>query len=257
MGGPLRVALFVEGANFTDLRGREELSSLWRTLCKKCDVVVPCAVVGFSKSQLRKMERNSTIVESGPPPLHFLVAQHYDLEPFDRAIIAFDAFPENQEVVPKGCQHEEIDFVLRHFADASGFLPPQIIEAAAQLRRHYGTPAERREARSTGALELLYMRPNFEALLVCDEPTVKRALLGHGEKAPSKWPAFNTHDRNPDQRSLPAAVDCASRAVRAKVRGKFSENKHGWAEYIVRHATAQSRMMNHPIAQRLRSIGAG
>lgn len=246
----LRLALFAEGATYSDIRGREELSALWRRLCELCGAVAPVQVVGFSKSQLRKMEHRPEIRDSGTQALDLLVAQHHELIPFDRAIIAFDAFPENQEVVPKGCQHEEIDFVLRHFA-ASGRLPSALRQAAQQLRAHYATAAAKRTKRVPGALEILYMRPNFEGLLVSDEPTVKRALVGYGARTPPEWPTFDLANRNPDQSILQKAIECASPNARRTVRGKFKENKHGWGEYILRHAQAESKLLRHPTAARL------
>lgn len=245
-----RLALFVEGSLYSNLRGREELSALWATLCRVCGVAGPELVVGFSKGQLRKMDPRADVVDSGIQALDLLVAQHHDLEPFDRAVIAFDAFPTNQQVIPKGCQHKEIDFLLSHF-EASARLPAMLRDAAKALRQHYATPLARRLHRAPGALEVLYMWPSFEGLLVSDEPTAKRALVGQGLATPSQWPKFDASGLRPDQSTLPRAVECANKEARTKVRGPFSSNKHGWAEYIVRHAQPGCRMLSHPIAIRL------
>lgn len=249
----LRLALFVEGPPHFDLSGRVHLKNLWNRLCGLSGVTGSLQVVGFSKSQLRKMAHRPEIRDSGTQPLDRLVAQHYDREVFDRAIVAFDALPDNQEVVPKGCRHNEIDFVLEHF-EASPQLPHQIRAAATRLRAHYATDPSRRTMRDPGPLEILYMWPNFEGLLVSDEPTVKRALIGHNRPTPTKWPTFTATIRNPDQSVLPQAVACASKAARDIVRGTFKINKRGWAEYIIRYAQPNSRILKHPITRRLASV---
>lgn len=249
----LRLALFVEGPPHFDLSGRIHLEKLWNRLCVLSRVTSPLQVIGFSKAQLRKMAHRPEIKDSGTQPLDRLVAQHYDRQMFDRAIIAFDALPDNQEVVPKGCRHEEIDFVLRHF-EVSPQLPKYIRAAATRLRAHYATDPAQRKVRDPGPLEILYMWPNFEGLLVCDEPTVKRALVGHNQPIPSKWPTFTPMIRNPDQSVLPQAVECASKAARNMVRGTFKTNKHAWAEYIIRHVRPNSRILGHPITLRLATI---
>ncbi len=253
-GQETRLALFVEGAPFSDMRGREALSELWKTLCAKCRAAEPAQVVGFSKGQLRKMQPNAQVLDSGIQALDLLVAQHYDRAPFDRVIIAFDALPANQEVVPTGCQHKEVDFVLRYF-EQSEVLPPMLRDAATALRRHYATPRAERVARAPLALEILYMEPNFEGLLVSDEPTAKLALVGSGKPTPKERPKFDTSSRNPDRSILPKAVECAAKEARDKVRGPFPSNKHGWAEYIIRHAKPGCRLLSHPIGSRLGVIG--
>jgi hypothetical protein len=253
----LRIALFVEGPPYSDFTGRIHLENLWTRLGGLCGIPSSTTihVIGFSKGQLRKMEAVPEIRDAGTQALDLLVAQHYEKENFDRVIVAFDALPENQDVVPKGCMRKEIDFVLRHF-EGSSHLPTHVRNAASDLRQYYSLDVGARTGRQPGALEILYMWPNFEGLLVTDEATVKRALVGHGNPTPPKWPTFDTRAQNPDQSIMPKAVECASKAARDIVRGSFKTNKHGWAEFILRYVRENSKMLQHQTATRLAVIAS-
>ena len=248
------IAIFAEGPTYDD-PSLNAFQTLWKTICTLLGVAREVRVIGFSKNHLVKMQDALEVQIAGAQPLHLLVAQHYSRTPFDRALIAFDASPPNQEVLPKGCMREEVDFVLRHFAQCSE-LPSSIRSAAAGLRVHYSTPADKRPAsRAPGALEVVYMTPKFEALLACDENTLRRALLGYGVKSPKDWPSF-AGNRDPDTQILTEAVACAAKAARETVRGTFKTNKHAWAEYILRSASANSRLFHHEIAVRVKRVAA-
>jgi hypothetical protein len=211
-------------------------------------------VFGFSKNHLVKMADPTEVQMAATPPLHLLVALQHRLTPFDRAIIAFDARPPNQ-LVPGDCMHDEVDFVLRYFVDCVQ-LPRPFRDAAAALRGHYARPLEQRpQPRAPLAIEILYMRPKFEALLACDEDTVHRALVGDGVRRPPEWPSF-APNRDPDTQILTEAVACASPAARRKVRGSFKTSKHEWAELILRSARSTSALLQHTIARRLQVIAA-
>jgi hypothetical protein len=269
-----RLGLFVEGANFEDMRGRDALTRLWCTLCERCGARAPAVVVGFSKRQLVAMSYGDEMLRSsaGLQPLHLLIAQHCDRSDLDRVIVAFDALPANLRRTPLGdaasqrgvpisaspnieCMREEVDFVLHHFGRCDQ-LPESIRAAARRLYAHYSDRTAARRARSYGPLEVIHMSPNFEAVLVCDEGTVKRALLGRDARSPKEWPSFARSTRNPEQHILPAAVECASPELRRRVRDKFENNKHAWAEVIVTHASKGSRMLKHPTVAPLAALAS-
>jgi hypothetical protein len=249
------LALFVEGAAAAGTPDHDNLSKLWTTLCKICRIAQAPRVVGFSKNHLAKMADPPDVQMAGQQPLHLLVAQHYDREPFRRAIVAFDALPANQAVVPANGMRGEVNFVLQCFEGCEK-LPEAIRKAARSLLHWYEIPCAQRSVRAPGALEIIYMNPSFEALLVSDEASVRRALVGEGERLPSEWPTFNQNERHPEQHILPQCVDCARREARVIVRGSFKTNKHAWAEYILRHVRHDSDLLNHEIAARLAVIAA-
>jgi hypothetical protein len=85
----------------------------------------------------------------------------------------------------------------------------------------------------------------FEALLVHDEPTVRRAL-GVESRAPKNWPSFKTTERALDKAVLDPAVKSAARGP-----ASYSGAKARWGHAIVKVATSDARLWSHPLAQRL------
>lgn len=246
------LVLFAEGANGLNGRHGDPLVHLWTRLTKLCGGTAPSAVIGFSKHQILKLKEPVEVRRVAPQALDLLVAGRYDLQNFDRAIVAFDAFPKNQEVLEKDCMHDEIDFVLRHFATCPQ-LAPKFRQAADTLRARYAVPEAQRQPyqRSPSCLEIIYMQPTFEGIFACDEDTVKRALLGPTARRPNGWPDFDATDPRPAESLLPRAVECAREEARRIVRGSFKTNKHAWAEFILREASASCEMLKHDIATRL------
>jgi hypothetical protein len=96
-------------------------------------------------------------------------------------------------------------------------------------------------------VEVLYMNTSFESLLASDERALMR-VLGHTTR-PQAWPRFS-NEKDPVA-LLEAAVATADENVRRRIRGGFRENRHGWADYILREAPKTSGLWRHEIFERL------
>lgn len=246
-----RFGLFVEGAHYTSGRGWDALVALWAELAL-CHGVQPdrVDVHGFHKGQIVMMAENPGFHFSGTQPLDVQIARAHKARPFDILIVAFDAMPANQELIEPGCLSEIVFLVER--MHIRGHLPAQFLGDAGRLLRHYAAvPRPPRTRSYAPRLDVVFMEPEFEALVVCDEQGVRAAL-----DVPARtrdWPKFNIPGQRPKE-VLSAAVEFASSALRGRIRGDVKSNRHAWALQIVRTAGRRPRMMAHPIMTRLAAL---
>jgi len=251
------VGLFVEGVNTLTSRSRDDLAELWRHQCSRLGRTSDVAVYGFSKHQLVLMDPGQKLPNKTKIPLDVFIKQKFDEEPFDVLIIAFDAEPENQAIttVPEGqapCLRLEKDFVLTRLADSS-FVPERFRRASRQLLAHY----ERQRATPRppsvppiGAVELVYMAPMFEDLILHDRIAL-RDVFGLS-KTPKSWPELEGQ-RRPDF-VLKKIVDAHRRTGPKHLRVTFDAAKHAWALEVLRKARENSPIWTHPIAERVRKV---
>jgi hypothetical protein len=193
-----RVALFVEGTGTLTPRGRNDLLELWRYQCSRVSAFPPdqLDVYGFNKQQIVIMDpAHAAMPGAGKIPLDVAIEQRFRAKPFQALIVAFDAYPANQaiELVPGEpcpCLRVEKDFVLQRFA-ASSILPARFRASASSLLTHYQANRSRSRAPTRpplGDVELIYMEPMFEALLLQDKQALHR-VFGL-KKTPKAWPAL-------------------------------------------------------------------
>lgn len=253
-----RVALFVEGVNRETPRGRDDLQELWRFLCANISSFPSnrIDVYGFTKQQIVIMDpARAAMPGVAKTPLDVFIALTFKKRAFDRLVIAFDAHPANQEIpLVEGqaspCLRVEKDFVLSRLAASQGF-PEPFRTAAARLLAHYSgnRAASRRSARPPiGDVELVYMDPMFEAMLLQDV-TPLRATFGL-KKAPKDWPALPYADDHPDF-ALRKLVNKHRFAGPEYLRLSYDAAKHAWAQEILRNAGKTSAIWEHAIVQRL------
>jgi hypothetical protein len=147
----------------------------------------------------------------------------------------------------------EKDFVLSHLA-ASRVLPETFRAAAEQLLDHY---AENRAiprvcARPPlGEVELVYMNPTFEAMLLQDVKALRAVFKL--KKAPADWPTLPYTDDRPDL-ALPMIVNKHRLAGPEYLRLPYKAAKHAWAQEILRNAVETSAIWEHAIVQRLTKV---
>lgn len=270
-GKARRWGLFVEGAHWLVPQRRDELVELWHELVQACSKLSKdlVSVHGFNKGQLvamgeprdpltRSLARTSTEI-----PLDVMIATAYDQQPFEVLIVAFDAHPANECLQPtasgalragraqRPCQREELHFVLRHLAE-SEVLPAPFRQDAASLLAHYqGAPASSRATGRPprGSLDLLYMDPEFEALVTSDDSAILATLSL--KSRPKGWPQFPPK-RKKHKDTLEKA--CRMGTPPRHLRGAFRESPHAWALEILRNASERSRLWQHVIAARLRLL---
>jgi hypothetical protein len=250
---PRNIALFVEGSDYTDLRGRKPLTELWTELCSRLAVAPPALhIFGITKAQIVAL--NETQKTPGSREALDIFIERMDQKyAFDVVIVAFDSVPRNQHI-PHGCMRSEVNFVLDHFIRRRR-LSDQWIESARSLLDYYANHP--RLPRGPGRpprvnLDILYMDPMFEALLVADETSVLRAV--GRERRPKDWPKFDFTNQRPDSNVLAHAVKFATPDVRRIIRGDMKSHKHDWALQIVRGADASANIFQHPIARRLHTL---
>ena len=167
---------------------------------------------------------------------------------FDVRIVAFDALPENNELRDeKGCL-AEMRWMFERFV-ARGVLPAPLIEDTKLLLEHYAKdPRPPRVRNHHPRVDAVFMEPEFEALVVCDEALVKQAFE---VKDPEDWPNFRTEK---PKAVLEGAVKSAGLRVRRRVRGDVKSNRHAWALEIVRKAPGSRRFQRHNIVRRLSAV---
>lgn len=256
------VGLFVEGSRGTDPL-RDDFEGLWKLLCKHCGYTdLEIEIVGISKGniiELRDLEpretatvlvKGATQASGGRESLDAAIQRLHTKTPLDRVIIAFDRWPSNQHIPAADrdlpCpMRPEVAFVLDKLAKSSK-LDARFKHAAGKLLERYGsrdslTPRDG----AMGPVEVLFMDPMFEALLVHDEPAVRRAL-GVTDRAPKNWPSFKTTERALDKTVLEPAVKSAIRG-----HASYSAAKSRWGHAIVKAAATDARLWSHPLAQRL------
>ena len=251
-------ALFVEGANVLTPRGRNDLQELWRFQCQIVSVFPPdhLDVYGFTKQQIVIMDPlHAALPGAGKIPLDVFIEREFKKKPFDILVIAFDAHPKNQAIpLVEGqtfpCLRVEKDFVLTHLA-ASKVLPQRFRNAARRLLNHYGMnrAAPRASVRPPlGEVELVYMEPTFEGLLLQDTAAL-RGVFGL-QKTPKDWPALPYTEDRPDF-ALRKIVNAYHRRGPKYLRLTYDSAKHAWAQEILRNAAPTSPIWAHAIVQRL------
>jgi len=255
------MALFVEGANKQTPRGRDDLQELWRFLCGNISVFPTdrIDVYGFTKQQIVIMDpARAGMPGAAKIPLDVFIERAFQKQAFDRLVIAFDAYPANQAIpLVDGqafpCLRVEKDFVLSRLAE-SRVLPEPFRDAAAQLLAHYvaNRAAPRAGVRPPfGEVELVYMGPIFEAMLLQDV-TALRTVFGL-KKAPASWPALPYAGDRPDF-ALRKIVNAHHRKGPEYLRLSYDAAKHAWAQEILRNAPETSAIWEHAIAQRLTKV---
>jgi hypothetical protein len=257
-----RFGLFVEGAHDPLPRERDDLRELWYSLCDKNGIDPGRVDVhGFSKAQIVAMASPAARTAQGEVryssrrPLDAAIAVEYDLSRFDVLMVAFDAHPPNQELLSSGCMRREIDFVLERFAESS-VLPDQFRAEARRLRVHYGqNPRHPRGPGRPprGPVEILYMDPKFEALILTDV-AAWRDVFGLG-RTPKDWPSLPPRHTQLEG-CLERIVSLGRSHGKAPrhVHGDAKSAKHAWAAEVVRRAKTNSPMWKHSIAIRLGEI---
>jgi hypothetical protein len=251
-----KFGVFAEGAPPTaaDLSTFE---TLWFELSESCggdrDSI---RVYGFNKGQIRALKGapGSPPKGEGVEPLDVLISRMHERHGFENAIIAFDRWPRNEAIPSEPyCLRTEVNFILEAFKRRA-ILPAGFLDAATALLERYRDFRKTPRAASRpplGPLEFLFMDPTFEGLLVHDESAVLHAL---GLKIrPKDWPKFKTHSRKPEKEILPPAIAAAARQRQVSLRA-FHHDKHGWALKIIRAATEDAKLWEHPIIERLEKL---
>jgi len=256
------VGLFVEGSRATDPL-RDDFAKLWRLLCDHCQHSdIDLEIVGISKGNIIELRdlpprgaatvlaKSATQASGGREALDVAIQRLHAKRPLDRVIIAFDRWPSNQylpsEEQALPCpMRPEVKFVLDKLAKSSK-LDDRFKKAADKLLERYGSrDALSPRAGALSSVEVLFMDPMFESILVHDEPTVRKAL-NVTDKAPKDWPKFKTTERALDKAVLDPAVKSAIRG-----RASYSAAKARWGHTIVKAAAPNARLWEHPLAQRL------
>lgn len=258
---PPRVGLFVEGRRQPTPGERDDLLELWRYQCGRVSHFPPeqLDVYGFSKQQIVIMDpAHAAIPIAGKISLDVEIEQKFKARPFQYLLIAFDAIPANQAIQlnrdeQSPCLRAEKNFLLERLAKST-ILPSQFCAAAARLLAHY--QKNRSEPRAPkrppiGAVELIYMDPTFESLVLQDERAIRS--LFELKKTPSAWPALPPEGERPDfvlRKIVNAHRICGPKHLRVP----YDAAKHAWAQEILRNAPANSPIWQHPIAVRLQKV---
>ncbi len=256
---PPRFGLFVEGAHTSSLHDRDALVRLWRALCEGFGVEEGRVDVhGFSKAHILAMRPLPPGVRlTTRQPLDTLVDIEHRKRSFDVLVVAFDAHPANQDLLPHSCLRTEVNFVLKGFA-SSTVLPSRFRqEAEALLTRYERSPKTPRGPGRPprGPLDTIYMDPMFEALVLAD-PAAWRDIFGL-DRFPKDWPSVKRSDRQLDQvmaRMVQAARRTKSATLPKHLGWDVKANKHAFALEALRHAGATSPIWRHPIATRLAEV---
>ena len=246
-----RFGMFVEGSHYASARGLDALVELWTSLAEFHGVIQNRVDVhAFHKGQIELMHESPEFEYAGTMPLDAAIAMEHDENPFDILIVAFDALPENSKLREEtGCL-AEMRWIFERFIER-GILPQKFIEDSKNLLKHYSVEhgRARRQRDYWPRIDAIFMEPEFEALIVCDEGLVRRAFeVGRN---PRPWPKFRKH---PPKHVLDIAVEAAGEAVRRRVRGDIKSNRHGWALEVVRRASESSSFMSHAIMVRLQHV---
>lgn len=256
---PRRVGLFVEGVTLQTPQRRDDLRELWRDQCRVLGRFPPdrIDVYGFTKQQLVLMApEHAALPGAGKVPLDVFIELKHREVPFHTLVVAFDAIPANQaiKVAPRApCLRLEKDFVLERFA-ASDRLPLPFRAASRALLTHYqGSRGRPRDATRPpiGDVELVYMEPTFEALVLQDVRAL-RAVFDL-KKTPKTWPALPHTGGRPDF-ALRTIVDAHFKTGPRYLRVPYDARKHAWAHEVLKKASPTSPIWRHPIAERLRKV---
>jgi hypothetical protein len=249
-----RFGVFVEGAHYTSARGWDALVELWKTLAELHGVVRDRVDVhGFEKGQIELMHADPEFRFAGKLPLDAAIAMAHDAKPFDVLVVAFDALPENSKLRDEtGCL-PEMRWIFERFL-ARNVLPHEFINDSRDALNHYRVETGRaaRQRDYYPRIDAIFMEPEFESLVICDEGLVRRAFeVGNN---PRPWPKFR---KQPPKHVLDAAIDKAGAGVRRRIRGDIKSNRHGWALEVVRRAAESPIFMSHGIMTRLQHLLSG
>lgn len=256
-----RVGLFVEGAPSTDIEGSARLRDLWCDLVRRTVrlAAVPpdrLFVYGFSKGQLTVLSPLYPVgaVKPSADPLDVLVERMVVQDSLTHVVVAFDERPPNQ-FLPNACMRAEVDVVLEALANRST-LASHIRTDAAAVRIHYAKPPPR-IPRGQGhpprkCVDVIFMRPEFEGMLVCDDAALRHAL--DVTRKPAGWPKLpGAKPKDTLQKALSALSAQQFRKFAGKAGGgRFHSNPHGWARVIVQNAP--DRLFGHEIPRRVDEV---
>lgn len=265
---------------------------LWQTLSNRCGFTQEPRVIGFSKGHIVKMGRrilgDAADFKFGPmqrdtvplnlPPrklvsgpnglseigLDILISdENKRIKAIDsskcitRVIIAFDLEPKYNEL-DKRCRRAERMLVI-HCLRHSQYIPEHLKQAAEGLwqfyhDKHLSTkPEPRQEGDPRFPIELILMKPCFENLILEDETWMFQKLHPEAKKRPADWPSFKSaHQKDADRRIFLEACRSAAKAVKGRLQDDCCDDKHLWAEYILRDIPDYSSTMRHEIISRLR-----
>ena len=258
-----RFGFFVEGANNTSRRGWDDLRALWQNLCDHFGVTPDRVDVhGFSKAQIVAMAQTPPGIQMTTRlPLDAIISVEHGRRPFDILVVAFDARPPNQNLLPKSCLRTEVNFVLNAFAQ-SQVMPEPFVSDAAALMAHY--EAHPRTPRGPGrpprtSIDAIYMDPMFDALVLTDQAAWRR-IFGL-RRVPKDWPSMKRSDGQLDQLMVKMIkVGCLARSTKAPPylnvdpRVDPKANKHAFALEAVRNAGHSSPLWRHSIATRIAEV---
>lgn len=252
-----RVGLFVEGAPAADRIGSARLTALWEALALRACALdaVPTGrlfVVGFSKGQLTALSPLCPKLpeRSSQENVDVLIERTVRDRRLTHVVVAFDERPPNQYLAP-ACLRSEVNFLLEALA-AQPYLPEPFRRDARALVEAYA--ASPRSPRGRGhpprrRVEVLYMRPEFEALLVSNDAALKKAL--GIKRRPADWPSLSGQKPKDTLDRVLNTLNATQFAalVADAGGGRMTSNPHGWGRVIVERAPP--RMFQHEIATRL------
>ena len=273
----LRIALFVEGSEAAASRRRDDLSSLWRTLCTTIGAMEPSIVFPISKKHLVAMDQGTAragrrpAISGASEGLDDFFKRQLTNTPFDTAIVAWDLAPP-WATNSAGCRWQEtID--LYASMERRARLPEPFL---SWVRSRYQELLSRQNAQARprplrlqpGAILPLCMETSLESWFIDErngrlgnDNCLRNALSVRGRKV-RDWPASLTlGDRRSAKDYLVAAIVAAQRLRPLpeeikRVRGGWDTNQEGWGHYL---ASALSKhcaetWQSHPIAVRLAEL---
>jgi hypothetical protein len=182
-------------------------------------------------------------------PLDVLLARQIRGECLDRVVVAFDRFPSNQCLTEterlRPCpMRAEVAFVLERLSKSSQMPERFKVSAKRLLERYASDDVLLPRCRANEAIEVVFMDPMFEAILVSDETTIRKAL-GFNSR-PKDWPKFRTYERALDKRVLDPAVEC-----KVGKPGAYLEKKAYWGHKFISAAEHTAALWRHHIALRI------
>ncbi len=258
------VGLFAEGSRATD-PFLDAFGEIWRRITAHCGHSADVRVFAFDKGHIVRLRPETIPIRAaatrlarkagrthplpGGEPLDVLLARTIAGERLERVLLAFDRFPSNQQLTEderrRPCQmRAEVAFVLGHLS-ASPRLPERFRASASRLQRRYASDGELLPRdRANECMEIVFMDPMFEAILVSDETTVRKAL--GFDSRPKDWPKFKTRERALDKLVLDPAVECSEHRS-----GAYLAAKAKWGLQFLKAASDRAALWEHPIARRV------
>lgn len=253
------MVLFAEGLDLdtAPLKQHQAFVGLWRGLCVRLGVPPPAQILGFTKADIVAMSRSDLVKGTARTPLHLRVGKLFEKAVFDAVVVAVDALPPNQAIIDSSsCLRSEANHILKCFAE-SEHVPEKIRIDSANLLAHYATAGGVSRGRGRpprGSIDVIYMHPEFEAVLVASESGLKAALAV--AKKHKDWP-WNRRRAKSDPKALFAeSLGFADGGTSPDRRhSAYRANKHGWAERVVK-SLPEKHLRRHPIGARVESVFA-